>query len=507
MDKFLKIQSIQGGEITSTDNLRDFKVMAGDVYDLRDSFIQFICEIDRTETTAGGGDGVYNNMVEWNCTNTQKPHFQNVAFVKNARIRSDTKGDIESLRRVDIYRQNVAVLAKSQREEADESYLAVNQLASPLNSVQTSIFGSFNKTGAVKSTEGKNVPLSIRLSDIWDFCATDEFDTRKGGGLDLHLELNRDKLKAVQVGKTADIQPAEILRFTDVATTVGVGNTLVVGTGTTQLRVMDLDQSCYYVGQKLLISATGTGTGGDKPADVADAPAVIKSIVYTKGNADQTLGGKLQLTFESDWGVALTGDGGYTAVTAKIAECTPTLKITQAELVLKKKNMGDLNNYDQIQYTTFSTEEGFGNSRTDFQDLFTVEPEATQAIMMFAQENDNLVSSAPLTSFRCALNNIPVTDRDVVEGSPLYFDRLAGTLRGSGYNLRNLVRNGGSSNQLTYADVYTQATNNVKPLVASLFQTDRNKFLQVQATVGTLGGFTGVNNYQLYKIMPKVFAY
>ena len=169
--------------------------------------------------------------------------------------------------------------------------------------------------------------------------------------------------------------------------------------------------------------------------------------------------------------------------------------------------MGDLNNYDQIQYTTFSTEEGFGNSRTDFQDLFTVEPEATQAIMMFAQENDNLVSSAPLTSFRCALNNIPVTDRDVVEGSPLYFDRLAGTLRGSGYNLRNLVRNGGSSNQLTYADVYTQATNNVKPLVASLFQTDRNKFLQVQATVGTLGGFTGVNNYQLYKIMPKVFAY
>tara|TARA_Y100000114_G_scaffold41697_1_gene37133 strand:- start:1759 stop:3285 length:1527 start_codon:yes stop_codon:yes gene_type:complete len=508
MDKFLKIQSVQGGEITNSDNLRDFNIPAGDVYDLRDSFVQFNCEIDVTEDTPAGGTGVYNNMVQWVTTDTSKPHFQNVAFVKNASLRSDSKGIIESIRRVDILKQNLAVLAKSQREEADESYLQVNQLIQPINAQQYGIFGSFNKTGAVKSISNRNTPLAVKLSDIYDFCSTDEYDTTRGGGLRLHMELNRDKLEAVQNMLTAEVQPQpEILRFMDLVGAGVTGNTIKVGTGTTQLRVMDLDQSPYYVGQKLLISAVGQGTAPNKPADVTDAPVVISAITWTRGNADQTKGGLITLEFESDWGVTLAGDGGYNTITAKIATCTPTLKINDAELVLKKKNKGDMRNYDQIQYTTYTTEEGFGNSRTDFQDLFTIEGDATQAIMMFAQGNDGLVSSAPLTSFRCALNNIPITDRDVEVPKPLYYDRLASNLRGQGYNLRNLVQNGGASQQNVYADVYTNAETQVLPLVASLFQTAQNKFLQVNCNVGTQGGLTGVNNYQLYKAIPKVFAY
>jgi hypothetical protein len=513
MDKFLKIQSVQGGEITNSDNLRDFNIPMGDVYDLRDSFVQFNCEIERTEAVAGGGTGVYQNMVQWVSGETSKCHFPNSAFVKNCHLKSDTKGNIESIRRNDILKANLHVLGKSQREVADESYLAVNQLPEAINTQQYPIFGSFNKVGAVKSIESKNVPLAISLSDLFDFCATDEYDTNRGGGLRAHMELNRDKLEAVQTGLTAQSVPANFRRFTNVATSAGVGNTLVVGTGTTQLRVLNLDQSPYYVGQKVLITATGTGTGGDKPADITgtNGVAVIKTITWDRGNADQSLGGKMTLTFEENWGVALTGDGGYTDVECTIATCTPTLKITGAELVLKKKNRGDMNNYSQIEYTTYSTEEGFGNSRTSFQDLFTVEGDATQAMMMFAQGSDNLLSSAPLSSFRCALNNIDVTDRDVAVASPLYYDRLASTLRGQGINLRDLKQNAGGSNNFTYADLYNSDTNNVKPLVASLFQTSQNKFLQVKADVGTItyagGAKSGVNDYQLFKAIPKVFAY
>jgi hypothetical protein len=506
MDKFLKIQSVQGGEITSTDNLRDFRVPMGDVYDLRDSFVQFIMQIDRTETSAGGGTGVYNNMVQWKTTDTQKPHFQNVAFVKNASVSSTTKGLIESLRRVDILKQNLAVLGKSQREEADESYLAVNQLIEPVNGSQYPIFSQLNKVGGVKSREVNTTPLMVKLSDIYDFANTDEFETQRGGGLHFHLELNRDRLEAIQTGLTANIFPAGVLEFTDVATSVGSGNSLVVGKSgqSDNLRVFDLDASPYYVGQKLLITATGTGTAPNKPADVAAAPAVIKAIAWDRSNVDQTKGGKLTLTFESDWGAAaLAGDGGYTNVSATIATCTPTLKITQAELVLKKKNTGDMKKYDQIEYTTFTTEEGNGLARTDFQDLFTIEGDATQAIMMFANGNDNLLSSTDLTSFRCALNNISITDRDVVVKSPLYYDRLAGTLRGVGERMRNLVQNAGDSADHNYPTIYTKEQVDCKPLVASLFQTNQNKFLQVRATAG--GG--GVGAYQLYKGIPKVFAY
>lgn len=515
MDKFLKIQSIEGGEITATDNLRNFQVPQGDVYDLRDSFIQFNCEITRTETTAGGGDGVYQNMVQWVSADDEKPHFPNVAFVKNCNLKSNTKGHIESIRRVDILKSNLHVLNHSQREVADESYENVNQLPQPINSQEDSIFTSINKTGSTKSIESQNVPLAVRCSDLFDFCSTDEYDTNKGGGLHFHLELNRDKLEAVQVGKAP--VPTNFRRFTNVATSVGTGNTLVVGNDTTQLRVYNLEMSPYYVGQKVLITATGTGTAPNKPADVAAAPAVIKSIVWDRrggpNNNDQSKGGKMTLTFESDWGVALAGDGGYSDVSCTIAECTPTLKITNAELVLKKKNPSDLNNYSQIEYTTYTTEEGFGNSRQNFQDLFTVEGEATQAIMMFAQGNDGLLSSAPLTSFRCALNNQDITDRDVAVGSPLYYDRLAGSIRGQGFNLRNLEQNSGDSAAAAYSDTYTSQKLEVLPLVASLFQTDSNKFLQVKATVGAItyqapaGTKTGVNNYQLYKSIPRVFSY
>ncbi len=158
-------------------------------------------------------------------------------------------------------------------------------------------------------------------------------------------------------------------------------------------------------------------------------------------------------------------------------------------------------------------EEGNGIGRSPFQDQFVVEGEATQAIMMFAQGNDGLVSSAPLTSFRCALNNEDVTDRDVVVGSPLYYDRLASTIRGSGYNLRNLVQNVGDSAEQTYSDTYSSDLIASKPLVASLFQTPNNKLLQIRAEAGAItygaptGALSGINSYQLYKHLPRVFAY
>ena len=513
MDKFLKIQSVQGGEITNTSNLRDFHIPQGDVYDLRDSFVQFNCEIDRTEDVVNGGVGVYQNSVQWVTAETKKPHFPNVAFVKNCNLKSTTKGHIESIRRVDILKTNLAILNKSQRETADDAYETVNQLPTPINQQAGTIFTPVNKTGAVKSIESKNVPLAIRCSDLFDFCSTDEYDTRKGGGLHMHLELNRDRLEAVQLGKNP--VPTNFLRFMDVATSAGVGNKVVIGTGSTQLRVQDLQQSPYYVGQKLLMTATGTGTGGDKPVDVTgtNGVCVIKSILFEKGNADQTKGGKITIEFEQPWGATLNGDGGYTNVKCTIATCTPTLKITNAELILKKKNMGELNNYSQIEYTTYSTEEGNGNSRTTFQELFTVEGEATQAFMCFAQGNDNLISSAPLTSFRCALNNQDITDRDVVVGSPLYYDRLGGNIRGQGYNLRNLDQNTGNSAETDYTKTYTEETCESKPLVASLFQTDSNKFLQVRCSVGDItytapvGALSGVNGYQLFKSIPRVFSY
>ena len=511
MDKFIKIQSVEGGLITDTNNIRTYDIPEGHVFDLRDSFLQFNCKMDVVETTPDGGTGIYNTGVQWVTTATNKPHFQNVAFVKNADLKSMKKGQIDSCRRVDILRNNLAVLGKSQSEELSEAYLNINQIVPAVNGGNFGIFGSFNKSGAVKSLQYSNVPIQIRLSDISDFCSTDEYDSTRGGALRLRVELNRDKLEAVHLGANANIRPnPNVLRFMNVLTASGTGNKVVMGTDTTQLRVQNLLQSPYFVGQKLLMNADGTGTGA--PSNVRNKPAVIKSITYTRGNADQSLGGKIELEFEEDWGVALTGNMGYNKVFCTIAECTPTLVIDSAEIVLKKKNDGDLENYDSINYTMFNLEQGNGNARTSFQNVFTLEPEATQAIMMFAQGNDNLVSSCPINSYRLSLNNQQLTDRDVVtqsgtapanNRSPLYYDRLGSTLRGAGYRLKNLVQNGGISDSDAWANTYTDDEFKVVPVVGSLFQTTQQKFLQTNIEAGT----GGVNAFQLYKAVPRVFSY
>tara|TARA_R110000803_G_scaffold31674_4_gene70370 strand:+ start:2182 stop:3759 length:1578 start_codon:yes stop_codon:yes gene_type:complete len=508
MDKYVKVLSVESGEITATDNLRNFRIPAGDVYSLRDSFINLNCTMDVVETTAGGGNGVYNTGVQWVTNQLNKPHFDNVAVVRNASLKSARQGVIESIRRVDVLKQNMGIPSEGLGQVLDKSYININQIAPPIQQQNYSLFQQLNKTGTIKSRNAPITPISIRLSDIYDFCDTDEYDTVRGGELSMHLELNRAKLVAVQNMLTAAVHPAQILSFMDIATAAGVGNSITVGATNVQMRITDLAQSPYYVGQKLLINATGNGneTGAPNPAvppaNVVNAPAVISSIVWTKPNAAQATSGKLTLTFESAWGATLTGTQGYEAVTATVAICTPTLRMNEAELVLKRLNANEVRGYDSINYTTFTCEEGSGNNNASFQNLFTIEPRANQAFMCFAAGNDDLLSSTAITSFRCALNNIDITDRDVVVKSPLYYDRLAQSLRGMGRRFNNGVMNTGSATATGgWGATFTYGFNASLPLVASMFATESNKFLQVRT------GGAAIGAYQLFKSIPRVFTY
>ena len=507
MDKYVKILSVESGEITATDNLRNFRIPEGDVYSLRDSFITFNCSVDVTETTAAGGVGVYSTGVNWVTTHANKPHFDNVAFIRNASMRNAKQGMVESIRRVDVLKFNMGAPSEGVGQIIDKSYININQLPSSINEQKYSLFQQLNKVGGLKSRNAPVVPLSIRLSDIYDFCDTDEYDSTRGGELSLHLELNRNKLVAVQNMLTAAVKPADILKFQNVGPGVGnFGNQLVVGItnagGNVTTKFTDLAQSPYYVGQKLLISATGTGNDGATPPvdypDIANVPAVVSQISW-----DRTTG-QLILDFELPWqGTAFVGTQAYTGVTATVALCTPTLRINESELVLKRLSADEVKGYDSINYTTFTCEEGNGNSQPNFQNLFTIEPRANQAYMCFADNTtDDLISSTAITSFRCALNNIDVTDRDIVLKSPLYYDRLAQTLRGMGRMFNNGGLNLGSSSENGgWPDIFKGATNETLPVVASMFATESNKFLQVRT------GGANIKSFQLFKSIPRVFSY
>jgi hypothetical protein len=498
MDAYLKIQSVQGGEFTSSQNLVDFVIPEGHVIDLNDTFIQLNGNVEITESATAGGVGVYNVGLQWvTADNANRPKFPNVSVIKNANLDCARKGRIENIRRVDILRSNLATYTDTQKEQLNHSYMDASQLPQPIDNQQVGLFGTLNKLGTVSSLQRSSVPIMVRLSDVFEFARVQEYDTSKAGQTRIHLELNLDKIEAVQYMKDASVI-AGMKNFLNITTEV-TGNNITIGRqdqATDNATVFpSIHDMPYHVGQKLLISATGAG-GAGSPNDV---PAVISEIVWDKN----ALGGTVTLKFQNDWGTLLTAGQSYTNITAKISDATSVnYRMNSAELVVRK--VDNPSGLDQINYNTYSTEETNGNSLQSFQDLYTVEGESSNVFIMFPDGNDGLVSNNnDVSAWRLRLNNIDLTDRDVSKSSPLAFDRLAMTLNSAGYSLGNLNKNAGNTVSTGWTNVYTD-TKLTSQLVANpLFQTASTKLLQVNISAG--GG--GVKKLAIFKQLPRIFAY
>ena len=172
MDKFVKINSVQGGSFTNTSNLVDFVIPSSmGVVSLKDSYINLNTQITTTETDTTGGDGVYAVGVEWvyqGAGTAVHPKFVNSAIVKNCNIRSDQRGNIENLRRSDQLRQLLSTYTRSQREAFCDSYLASNQLINPVNRNNFGIFREINKTPQGRKLIQDQV-LEISISPLFKY--------------------------------------------------------------------------------------------------------------------------------------------------------------------------------------------------------------------------------------------------------------------------------------------------------------------------------------------------
>ena len=350
----------------------------------------------------------------------------------------DRKGRIEDIRRVDILKQNLATYSKSQREVFAESYLASNQLIDPLNTQHKTIYRDINKTGNIPSRDVNILPIQIKLSDLFDFCHTREFDTSKAGQARINLELNIDKLETVQNGLASDWSDSELTEFEDI--NIADANELV-----TKVKIENLNESPYYVSQKLSITST--------PA------ATVAEVVITNIEWDKENGGVLKLTFDEAWGdSSMTA---YTDITVDTVDITSaSFSIDSAEIVLK--TVASPQGIDEIRYDTFSTEQTNGNGLTSFQHQYQVEPEATNVIIMFPTSNargDLISNNNEIDSWRLRLNNDDLTDRSVEQNSPLSYDRKAMTFANMGSKLKNLQQNNGSPSETDWENVYNRAAN------------------------------------------------
>jgi hypothetical protein len=501
MDKFIKIQSNQS-EFSNTANLVDFVIPQGDIYDLSDSWCNLEFKIDVVETETASGVGVYDMSLQWITTDPEKPKFFNSAIIRDCHMENSRQGLIESIRRIDQLSQARQTYEHSWGEAKSSSYLDASQNIDPINRQQYGISRQFNKEGINKSIVNNNSQIMVKLGDLMDFCNTPEYDTNKGGQTRIHFRLNMDRLEGVQNMLDANIVPNEVKEFKKI-TALGAVNTITLGKqdGTADTNVISLEQVPYYVGMKVLITATHTDGGADNRAD---APAVISAIDWNKG-ATGASGGVYSLTFEQAWGATLTAGKEYTAISVKPQAPiqSSSVSLSQAQIVLKK--VASPQGGDAIEYTTFSTEEGFGNSQTAFSDQFVIEPEATNMLLCFNDGADGLVSkNNELTNYQVSVNNVPQTDRLVAVNSPLDFDRKSNTFRRMGGGLRNLTQNSGNTAQaITWGTVYADAKFNTNVVASPLPVTDRQKLLQLN--INATGG--GVGKYSMFKSLPRRLVY
>jgi len=480
-EQYVKIQSQQNGNFTSTNNRVDFIIPAsfGKV-SMKDSFIQVYTQINNVDTgTVAEGQGIYQASLKWknDAGVASNNYFNNVALVKNAHVSSANKGMIESVRRTDILRQNMTSFRQSQTNVDSNRYMDASSLINLANEQKYGLWTDINKTGGVRSAENDNTPITIRLGDILDFCNTPTIDMNSMGDTRVHLELNLENVEA-QLIYPAQLANAE--KFADVAQPA-------VATDVTQLTTLakysNLNQSGYWVGQKLEIIGNVNGTPGT-------------TVKRTISNISENANGSLLITFSSSWATLTTTGGGATGITIdNVAPASQSAQFSRMEVVLKVMPQG-AEAVKDVLYTQFDTYELLGNGATSYHNVVEIDGRAENAVIMPINAN-GLDATLDVTNFRIALNNVELTDsRNVIPYTPLYYDRFVSGMAKSDYVVNNLQN---PRYDIAERELYSGA-GKTQIIGMPLFQTDNRKNLQININSA------GLNNYVLYTAIPRMLS-
>ena len=473
-EKFIKYQSQQNGDFTPTNNRVDFVIPAstGKV-SLRDSFVQIYAR--PIPVDADGDDAIYKCQLAFkdNQGNASQIAMENVAMVKNAHIQCANKGVIESVRRVDILRQNLSYLRKNPTNLQGDKQMSLNCPQSLVNNQKNTIFNIINKEGSVKSQINDNVPIMIRLGDMLDFCDLDVADLGAMGDTRLHIELNVDRIVGVQ---RKDDPLAEAEKVNNIAQPA---NNTAITELTVTPALMGLDDSPYFVGQKVEYTGNVNGNAG------TTAKAIIKEIDWNPNT------GVLVLKFDRTLFTLTPGNGGATGGTlAEVNAQSVGVQFPLCEVVLKVLPP-NAESPRMVAYQQFDTYELNGNQIQNYNNIVEIDGRTTNALVMMADTANNGISinarQTDLQSFRMAVNNVDLTDnRDILTYSPLYYDRLINSLRACDYVAKNLLQY-----QYDVNSVSNFSTNKNDIIGMPLFSTAGRKNLQLNIeTTGGLGAYT-----------------
>ena len=503
-----------GGTVPSTLNLVDFEIPSGMIIDMTKSYVAFNTEITPAAgANAGGGtftvEDPINAVLKIDGMGSIGEAYQapNSALIRNARISCD-RGQIESIRRVDTLKSALFNAEHDAEERKDD----MNAFTAPKSvrglGNQTSYFldcvsrntddVGTKVTGAVSRQLARDVKVPLKSvfgiaegADAWD-TSTSKFGTTR-----IHMETNWKKVKVDQLGGSENTS----LSF-DGAAMWGQGEPqpgipVQAAAGATNSIILTYEYTDYqqtlpfYVGERILVSATATGNGGASAPAVADLPAVIDTIQFIPGT------NKVTIKTAANW---FTNPGAVVQdLSAILIKADNTyhsnITVNRAELVLFTRP--SMKTPDEYQYITYSTEEDNGNALTSFARGYTMEGEAEHMMVCLAPRNEILPSTI-YQSYRYAVNNEDQTgNRSIFVDSPLQYDRLTRALDNQYTDWRNA--------QLKFARITP-----VAPIQANMFDkrnstiietlplSARPKYVDIQ-----IESAAGVQDIRIYKQMVK----
>jgi len=479
MDTQIKISSNEGGIFTAQNNRCSFTIPNNSGhYDLSEAYVNLICSVpitaeeERSATNAGAdpfdegvgtityntnstanGQGVYTIEATMNDDGgtARRFNYDNAVLVKNIDMKCSGFGNIEHIKRNDIYSASVNAYAKNMGDRAGDSYGNLFQ-APTISNTFNSIFGDYNKEGTVASRNLTQQAVRIPLKDMLSFCEVKQYDTGKFGSTDINMELNIDKVRVTNLmgqnvnfnlplGNDEQGNPMgsqNLQRCLNLTATVGADMTALMlssNAGTTHKAFQRLEDCPFYVGQKLYVSGLYTkGTDGENRNGDGNRLLVTRRIVeirYNRGENNVGMAGKLNQTnsitlilnaaIQGDG--ALTGTGTYTEMQVRGAECTLSpFQVDFAELVVKKINPANVVQDDgsPIQYKSYDTEEFSTPMVRNLKRIFECPPNAynlfiaNNSLTQGGVGTTGLVSRlGELESYRLRIDNKDASDRKI----------------------------------------------------------------------------------------------
>ena len=518
MDKFIKIQSNTSSPFTSSQNLIDFTIPS-DVYDFSSSYVNLVCRIGNftlqtTENPNGSGSAITDktdfvtpivsvNPV-WSSSGGRSTRFDNCSLVKNVRLDSAKKGRIEDIRRADVLFTNLKRFTKQQQADTDHGESDWAQSGERVGAFKWGLSTELNKTGTVMSKQRSEWDVRIPLKDFLGIGGAREIDVSKTGDMRLNMELNIAKIASMSQfqSSTTDTGSADVYKGDNIANGVATITTLTIATNA---EFCDVRDSPYYVGQPIIVTATGGGGASNILAHTVITAISLPTISSTSDGGSAIKRNSVVLTLASSIGSTSTASHVYTAVLIAPRLFTtsgaPSIEFSDAQLVLA--HVGAPQGADQINYFSYSTEEGNGNSLTAFNKQFQLERECVTSMLMFPDETDGLNShNANLTSYRTRTDNEDNTDRQVTFGKPLADKCLGDGLMNAGLRYKDYRRIQLSSDQKTYATAKSTGKS-IEAIVDSHPPTNQEKLYQVNIEATS----TGVKSFALFKQLPKSLVY